>query len=67
MGSDEDLGSVDDEWVGGVPMYFAGHTAQKNEELVEEADLRIVSARTEALKEEGGDVTFLWIVAKKPR
>jgi hypothetical protein len=67
MGSDEDLGSVDDELVGGVPMCFAGHTAQKNEELVEEADLRTVSARTEALKEEGGDVTFLWIVAKKPR
>jgi ubiquinone/menaquinone biosynthesis C-methylase UbiE len=67
MGSGEDPGSVEDEWVGGVPMYFAGHTVQTNEELVEEAGLRVVSARTEAVREAGGDVTFLWMVAKKPR
>ncbi len=67
MGSGEDPGSVEDEWVGGVPMYFAGHGAQKNEELVEEAGLRVISARTEAVREESGDVTFLWMVAKKPR
>ena len=67
MGSGEDPGSVEDEWVGGVPMYFAGHAVQTNEELVEEAGLRVVSARTEAVREEGGDVTFLWMVAKKPR
>ena len=67
MGSGEDPGSVEDEWVGGVPMYFAGHAVQKNEELVEEAGLRVISARTEAVREEGGDVTFLWMVAKKPR
>ena len=67
MGRGEDPGSVEDEWVGGVPMYFAGHAVQTNEELVEEAGLRVVSARTEAVREEGGDVTFLWMVAKKPR
>jgi ubiquinone/menaquinone biosynthesis C-methylase UbiE len=67
MGSGEDPGSVEDEWVGGVPMYFAGHAVQTNEELVEEAGLRVVSARTEAVREAGGDVTFLWMVAKKPR
>lgn len=67
MGSGEDPGSVEDEWVGGVPMCFAGHAVQTNEEPVEEAGLRVVSARTEAVREEGGDVTFLWMVAKKPR
>jgi ubiquinone/menaquinone biosynthesis C-methylase UbiE len=67
MGSGEDPGSVEDEWVGGVPMYFAGHAVQTNEELVEEAGLRVVSAGTEAVREEGGDLTFLWMVAKKPR
>ncbi|MDQ3863034.1 MAG: class I SAM-dependent methyltransferase [Actinomycetota bacterium] len=67
MGSGEDPGSVQEEWVGGVPMYFAGYAAPMNKELVEEAGLRLLSARTEAVREEGGgDVTFLWIVAKKP-
>lgn len=66
MGSGEDSGCVESDWVGGVPMYFAGHAAQKNEELVEEAGLRVVSAHTEVVREESGDVTFLWMVAKKP-
>ncbi len=67
MGSGENSGSVESDWVGRVPMYFAGHAAEKNEELVEEARLRVLSARTEVVSEEGGDVTFLWVVAKKPR
>ncbi len=67
MGSSEDTGSVESDWVGGVPMYFAGHAAQKNEELVEEAGLRVVSARPEVVREEGRSVTFLWMVARKPR
>jgi SAM-dependent methyltransferase len=67
LGSREDPGSVEEEWVGGVPMYFAGHAPEKNEELVQDAGLRIVSASTEAIREEGGPTTFLWVVAKKPR
>jgi len=67
MGSGEDPGSVEEEWVGGVPMYFAGHAAHKNKQLVEDAGLQIVSARPEAIREESGAVTFLWVVAKKPR
>jgi SAM-dependent methyltransferase len=66
MGVAEDPGSVDEDWVAGVPMYFAAHAAEKNEQLVEEAGLRVSSARLETINEEGGDVTFLWIVARKP-
>jgi SAM-dependent methyltransferase len=67
MSSGEDPGSVEKDWVGGVPMYFAGYAAEKNEELVEEAGLRVISARREVVREEGEAVTFLWVVAKKPR
>ena len=67
MSSGEDPSSVEKDWVGGVPMYFAGYAAEKNEELVEEAGLRVVSARGEVVREEGEAVTFLWVVAKKPR
>lgn len=66
MGTATDPGSVEDDWVAGVPMYFAGHSAEKNRELVQEAGLRISSARPESIREEGGDVTFLWVVARKP-
>ncbi len=66
MGTGEDPGSVEEEWAGGAPMYFAGYAAEKNKELVQDVGLRIVSARPEAVREEGGSVTFLWVVAKKP-
>jgi SAM-dependent methyltransferase len=67
MSSGEDPGGVEDDWVGGVPMYFTGYAAEKNEELVEDAGPRVVSARGEVVREEGEAVTFLWVVAKKPR
>jgi hypothetical protein len=67
MGNGADPGSVQEDWVAGVPMYFSGHAAEKNEELVEEAGLRVASARLETIHEEGGEVAFLWVVARKPR
>ena len=66
MGNGADPGSVQDDWVAGVPVYFAGYAAEKNEELVEEAELCVASARLETVHEQGGDVTFLWVVARKP-
>ncbi|HVF01419.1 MAG TPA: class I SAM-dependent methyltransferase [Rubrobacteraceae bacterium] len=66
MGNGADPGSVQDDWVAGVPMYFASYTAEKNEELVQEAELCVTSARLETVHEQGGDVTFLWVVARKP-
>jgi cyclopropane fatty-acyl-phospholipid synthase-like methyltransferase len=66
MSSGEDTGSIEDDWVGGVPMYFAGWASAKNEELVENAGLRVLSASEEVVREEGEAVPFLWVVAKKP-
>jgi SAM-dependent methyltransferase len=67
MSNSEDSGNVEDDWVGGVPMYFAGWDAEKNEELVENAGLRVLSTREEVVREEGEAAPFLWVVAKKPR
>jgi hypothetical protein len=50
----------------GVPMYFAGHSVEKNRELVAEAGLHVVSVRLETIEEEDTP-TFLWAVARKPR
>lgn len=66
VGVAEDPGSVEDDWITGVPMYFAARSAETNERLVEEAGLRVESARLERIGEKDGDVTFLWLVAKKP-
>jgi SAM-dependent methyltransferase len=66
MSSAEDPGCVENDWVGGIPMYFAGYAAQKNEELVKATGMHVVSACEEVIREEGEAVTFLWVVAKKP-
>lgn len=66
MGVTEDPGGVEEDWIGGIPMYFAARSAETNERLVEEAGLRVESARLERIGEKDGDVTFLWVVARKP-
>ncbi|HDQ71170.1 MAG TPA: class I SAM-dependent methyltransferase [Chloroflexi bacterium] len=50
----------------GAPMYWSGFDGETNQRMVEEAGLRIVSAREETVPEFDQPVTFLWIVAQKP-
>lgn len=64
MGSGENPGSVANDWLAGVFMYFAGHAMEKNEQLVEEASLRIVDARPGTINEKRRSVTFLRVVAR---
>jgi ubiquinone/menaquinone biosynthesis C-methylase UbiE len=51
----------------GTAMYWSGFDSEANRRLVEEAGLRIISAREETAKEFNEPVTFLWIVAQKPK
>jgi hypothetical protein len=48
-------------------MFWSGFDSATNQGLVRDAGLRIVSAREEAVDEDGQPVLFLWIVAEKPR
>ncbi len=66
MGQTETESAVEDDWLG-VPMYFSHFDGATNRRLVTEAGLRIESARTETADEDGVPVTFLWIIARKPR
>lgn len=50
----------------GAPMYWSCFDGETNQRLIEEAGLRIVSAREETVEEHGEPVTFLWVVAQKP-
>jgi ubiquinone/menaquinone biosynthesis C-methylase UbiE len=65
MGSGSTEAAVEPDWLG-VPMYFSHFDAVTNQRLVEDAGLRIISAREETADEDGVPVTFLWVVARKP-
>jgi SAM-dependent methyltransferase len=64
MGARDNPGEVEADWLG-APMYFSHWDAATNRRLVEQAGLRILSAREETADEDGAPVTFLWIVAEK--
>lgn len=66
MGVRDAPGEVEDDWLG-APMFFSHWDAATNRALVEQAGLRIISAREETADEDGAPVTFLWIVAEKPQ
>src|SRR5262245_13433282 len=51
----------------GAPMYWSGFDTQTNAKLIAEAGLRLLSAKEETAEEFGEPVTFLWVVAEKPR
>ncbi len=49
----------------GAPMYWSGFDSDTNERLVEEAGLRIVSARISVYGKDGLPGKFLWVIAEK--
>ena len=54
-------------WVGGVETYFSGHEPPVTLRLVDEAGLALVHHDLETIEEPEGPVTFLWVLASKPR
>lgn len=66
MGVNDTEGDIEEGWLG-APMYFSHYDAVTNQTLVEEAGLTILSAQEETQLEDGQLVTFLWIVAEKPK
>jgi SAM-dependent methyltransferase len=65
MGAGSTEAAVEPDWLG-VPLYFSHFDGTTNRRLVEDAGLRIISAREETTDEDGVPVTFLWVVARKP-
>lgn len=64
LGAGDDPGSFD-RWIDDVPMYWSSFDAAANVELVREAGFEIL--REEALTnfEDGEEVRFVWILARK--
>ncbi len=66
MGAGSIEAGYKEDWLG-APMFWSSFDARTNEGLVKEAGLRILSARQETADEFGKPVTFLWVVACKPK
>jgi SAM-dependent methyltransferase len=65
MGTTDDPGSIEEDWLG-VPMFFSGCPPDVNRRLLREVALVIESDQIEAVEEFGRTVRFHWIVARKP-
>ncbi|MCP4140965.1 MAG: methyltransferase domain-containing protein [Chloroflexi bacterium] len=66
MGAYSNERQINENWLGGLPMYWSNFDSERNRQLVEEAGLKIISAKEETAEEHGKPVTFLWVVAQKP-
>jgi ubiquinone/menaquinone biosynthesis C-methylase UbiE len=66
MGTQSSAGGVEDDWLG-APMYWSTFDAETNLRLVREAGLEVVRSEIETVQEFGETVSFLWIVAQKPK
>jgi ubiquinone/menaquinone biosynthesis C-methylase UbiE len=64
MGARAEPGDIEPDWLG-APMYWSHYDAATNRALIEQAGLRILSAREETAEEDGQPVTFLWVIAQK--
>lgn len=64
------LGALDNPgWTGdwlGVPMFFSSHHADENRRLLRTAGFELLVADVLVTPEPEGDVSFLWVLARKP-
>jgi cyclopropane fatty-acyl-phospholipid synthase-like methyltransferase len=64
MGAGDSPGTVEDEWLG-VPMYFSHFDAPTNRSIVQRAGFVIESAAVVEDDEDGRQVAFQWIIARR--
>jgi SAM-dependent methyltransferase len=67
LGAGESKDGEQQDWLGEVPMFFAGFPPGRNESLLEQAGFVLESSELVTEAEPGeGEVTFHWVVAAKP-
>ena len=65
MGASDSPDAVERDWLG-APMFFSHFDADTNRNLVRRAGLDILDAEVIAEDEDGEQVAFLWVVARRP-
>ena len=66
MGANSIETQLNENWLGGLPMYWSNFDSETNRRLVEETSLNILSAIDETADEFDKPVTFLWMIAQRP-
>ena len=64
LGAGDNSDNVENDWLG-TPMFFSHFGAEENKRLVADAGFHTISAEVVSQKENGADVAFLWVVARK--
>ncbi|KAA3662165.1 MAG: class I SAM-dependent methyltransferase [Chloroflexi bacterium] len=65
MGANSNETQFNENWLGGLPMYWSNFDSKTNRRLVKETGLTIISAIDETANEFDKPITFLWIIAQK--
>jgi SAM-dependent methyltransferase len=60
-----DPGAIEEDFIG-VPMFFGGIGREATEEALRRSGFRTELAELKREEEDGGAVTFLWVIARKP-
>ena len=63
MGSGDDPGTIQQDWLG-TPMFFSGFDAAANTRLLQDAGFDIFEAEVITHEEDGQPVAFLWVLAR---
>jgi ubiquinone/menaquinone biosynthesis C-methylase UbiE len=67
FGTRDNPASTEDAWLGTAPMFWSTWDAQTNMGLLFEAGVRPIATDLETQNEDGQEVSFLWVMAQKPR
>jgi SAM-dependent methyltransferase len=65
LGASEHEDLLQDDWLG-VPMFFASIGHDADERLLAEAGFQLERSELRTEREEDGEVTFHWVIARKP-
>ena len=66
MGTQSSTGGIEEDWLG-APMYWSTYDNETNLRLIRESGLNVVHSEIETVEEFDETVSFLWIVAHKPK
>jgi hypothetical protein len=65
-GSERSWTGVEDDWLGGAPMYWSNWDVLTNRGLIADTGLEVLACDVESDFEDGREVNFLWVIARKP-
>jgi SAM-dependent methyltransferase len=66
FGARANTGDVEPNWLG-APMYWSGYEPADTLRFVADAGLEVIECSLETNIEDGRDVRFLWVLARKPQ